>query len=148
MSQLRRVPRVLAASAVLVVSVGALAACGSGYDNSTTITTSASRSNGSSSAAGPEVKMVPSTKFDKTEITVDAGKPVTITVNSTDTGVRHNFALYKTKEDADAGKDPLAKTDICLAPCVRTVDVNLAAGEYFFHCDTHPSQMQGTLTAK
>ena len=92
--------------------------------------------------------MVPSIKFEKTEITIDAGKKVTISVNNTDTGMRHNFALYKTKADADADKDEIAKTDICTAPCKQTADVNLTAGEYFFHCDVHPSQMTGTLTAK
>src|SRR2546422_6969314 len=114
---------VMAIGAVLAVSGGgALAACGSHDHTSTTTTTSASsRSGGSSStAAGPEIKMVPSTKFENTDITVDAGKTVTITVNNTDTGVRHNFALYKTKEDADANNDELAKPDICTAPCVQT----------------------------
>ena len=92
--------------------------------------------------------MVPSTKFEKTDVTIDAGRTVTITVNNTDTGQRHNFSLYRTKEDADAAKDELAKTDICTAPCLQTADVNVTAGEYFFHCDVHPSQMTGTLTAK
>ena len=140
---------VMVIGAVLAVSGGALAACGSHDNTSTTTTSAASRSGGSSStAAGPEIKMVPSTKFENTDITVDAGKTVTITVNNQDTGVRHNFALYKTKEDADANNDELAKTDICTAPCVQTADVNLTAGKYFFHCDVHPSQMAGTLTAK
>lgn len=145
-----RFPSTMVIGAVLAVSVGALAACGSDNNTSTTTTTSAaSRSGGSSSAAaGPQIKMVPSTKFEKTDITIDGGKTVTITVNNTDTGVRHNFTLYKTKEDADANKDELAKTDICTAPCVQTADVNLTAGKYFFHCDVHPSQMTGTVTAK
>ncbi len=146
----RRFSSVLAVGAVLVVSLGAVTACGSDDNKSTaTITVAPRSSSGSSSAAaGPEVKMVPSTKFEKTEITIDAGKKVTITVNNTDTGMRHNFALYKTKADADADKDEIAKTDICTAPCKQTVDVNLTAGDYFFHCDVHPSQMTGTLTPK
>jgi len=150
MPQFPRRALALAASAVLVVSVSALTACGSDDNKSTTsITTAASRSSdGTSVAAGPEIKMIPSTKFEKTDITIDAGKTVTITVNNTDTGVRHNFALYKTKEYADAVRDELAKTEICTAPCKQTADVNLTAGKYFFHCDVHPSQMTGTLTAK
>ncbi|TMB70408.1 MAG: hypothetical protein E6J43_02025 [Chloroflexi bacterium] len=124
----------MAIGAVLAASLAALAACGSSNNTSTTTTSAASRSGGSSTATGPEVKMVPSTKFEKTDITIDAG--------------RTNFSLYKTKEDADAAKDELAKTDICTAPCLQTADVNVTAGEYFFHCDVHPSQMTGTLTAK
>jgi len=151
MPSIRRFPSILALGVVLAVSLGALAACG-GDDNksTTTITSAASRSSGASSSAtaGPEIKMVPTIKFEKTDITIDAGKTVTITVNNTDTGMRHNFALYKTKEDADADKDELAKTEICTGPCKQTADVNLTAGKYFFHCDVHPSQMMGTLTAK
>src|SRR6266542_80155 len=145
----RRFSSVLAVGTVLVVSLGAVTACGSDDNKSTaTITVAPRSSSGSSSAAaGPEVKMVPSIKFEKTEITIDAGKKVTITVNNTDTGMRHNFALYKTKADADADTNEIAKTDICPAPCKQTVDVNLTAGDYFFHCDVHPTQMMGTLTA-
>ena len=144
----RRLRSIMAIGAVLAASLAALAACGSSNNTSTTTTAAASRSGGSSTATGPEVKMVPSTKFEKTDITINAGRTVTITVNNTDTGQRHNFSLYKTKEDADAAKDELAKTDICTAPCLQTADVNVTAGEYFFHCDVHPSQMTGTLTAK
>src|SRR5438093_6437950 len=100
MPLIRRFPSVLAVGTVVIVSLGLLAACGSDDNKSTATTTSAaSRSAGgsASAAAGPEVKMVPSIKFEKTEITIDAGKKVTITVNNTDTGMRHNFALYKTK---------------------------------------------------
>jgi plastocyanin len=153
-------PRMLALGVVLIACLGVMAACGGDDEKSTTATTAA-RSSGaspstsggaasgsSSAAAGPEIKMVPSIKYDKTELTIDAGKTVTITVNNTDTGMRHNFALYKTKADADADKDEIASTDICTAPCKQTVDVKLAAGNYFFHCDVHPAQMTGTLTAK
>ncbi len=163
MPLMRRFPSVMAMGALLAVSLVALAACGSDDNKSTATTTAAasrsssassspaaSRSSAASSsaAAGPEVKMVPSIKFEKTSITIDAGKKVTITVNNTDTGMRHNFALYKTKADADADTNEIAKTDICPAPCKQTVDVNLTAGDYFFHCDVHPTQMMGTLTAK
>jgi plastocyanin len=169
MPLMRRFPSIVAMGALLAVSLVALAACGSDDNKSTATTTAAaSRSSGASSsaaatttaaasrsssatssvAAGPEVKMIPSIKFEKTAITIDAGKKVTITVNNTDTGMRHNFALYKTKADADASTNEIAKTDICTAPCIQTVDVNLTAGDYLFHCNVHPTQMMGTLTAK
>jgi len=149
MPSFRRLVGVVGIGLMLAVSLVALAACGSDDNTSTTGTMSAaSRSVGSTTAGGAEVKMAPSTKFEKTDITIDASKTVTITVNNTDTGLRHNFALYKSKEDADADKDELAKTEICTGPCVQTADVNLTPGQYFFHCDVHPSQMMGTLTAK
>ena len=55
---------VMVIGAVLAVSGGALAACGSHDHTSTSTTSAASRSGGSSStAAGPEIKMVPSTSL-------------------------------------------------------------------------------------
>jgi plastocyanin len=155
-----RLPRMLALGVVLIACLGVMAGCSSDDEKSTTATTAArssgaspaasggSTSGSASAAAGPEIKMVPTVKYDKTELNIDTAKPVTITVNNTDTGMRHNFALYKTKADADADKDEIASTDICTAPCKQTVDVNLTAGNYFFHCDVHPTQMMGTLTAK
>jgi plastocyanin len=102
----------------------------------------------SSAGAGLEIKMVAPMKFDKTELTIDANKPVTLTVNNTEDGVRHNFALYKSKADADADKDEIASSKICSGACKDTVELNLAPGKYFFHCDVHPVQMNGTLNAK
>jgi len=92
--------------------------------------------------------MVSPMKFDKTELTIDANKSVTLTVNNTEDGVRHNFALYKTKADADADKGEIASTKICSGPCKETVELNLTPGEYFFHCDVHPQQMTGKLVAR
>lgn len=102
----------------------------------------------SPSASTAEIKMVPTLKFDKTSLTIAAGKAVTLTVNNTDTGVQHNFALYKTKADADANTSELASTKICSGPCKDTVELNLTAGEYFFHCNVHPAQMTGKLNAQ
>lgn len=102
----------------------------------------------SPSASTAEIKMVPTLKFDKSSLTIDAGKAVTLTVNNTETGVQHSFALYKTKADADANKSELASTKTCNGPCKNTVELNLAAGEYFFHCAVHPTQMTGKLIAK
>jgi len=111
---------------------------------------SGTRSPSASSSAGAalEIKMVPSIKFDKTELTADAGKDVKLTVNNTDDGVRHNFVLYKTKADADADKNEIASSKVCNGPCKETLDLNLTPGEYYFHCSVHPQQMTGTLNAK
>jgi hypothetical protein len=92
--------------------------------------------------------MVASQKFDKTDLTIDANQPVMLTVNNTEDGVRHNFALYKTKADADADKDEIASTKICSGPCKESVELDLAPGSYFFHCDLHPQQMTGALNAR
>ena len=106
---------------------------------------------GETPAAGEntaEIKMIPSIRFDKSELTIAADTNVTITVENTDDGVAHSFAVYESEEGALGGEDPIAETEICTAPCVDTVTLNLSAGEYFFRCGVHPSQMTGTLIAK
>ena len=174
MLMLKHLPKVSLVACAALAVVLILTACGSdnksSASNTRTPSSSASRSAGASSSprtsssaaasgtrspsasssggAGPEIKMLSSLKFDKAELTIDANKPLTLTVNNTADGVRHNFALYKTKADADADKDEIASTKVCSGPCIDTVDLNLAPGNYFFHCDVHPQQMMGTLNAK
>ena len=135
------------------------AACGGGEEATPTATAaktpaataSPARSPGGSPTAGAttvDIKMVPSLKFDKTKLTIAADKNVTFTVDNTDTGISHNFAVFRSKADADAGMPPLAKTDTCAGPCKKPLPVKLAPGDYFFRCDLHPAQMTGTLTAQ
>ncbi len=85
-----------------------------------------------------EIRMLPGTTFSTGELSIAAGVDVTITADNTDG--THNFAAY-TAEDGEL----IGKTEICNAPCVDSVTLNLAAGEYFFRCEVHPSIMTGTL---
>jgi plastocyanin len=90
-----------------------------------------------------EIKMVPGNAFDTRELSIAADTDVTITADNTDG--THSFAVYNSDEDARSGEDPIGETEICGAPCVDSVSVNLAAGEYFFRCEVHPTIMTGTL---
>ncbi len=92
-----------------------------------------------------EIKMIPTIRFDRSELTIPADTNVTITVENADDGVAHNFAVYESEDAAVGGEDRIAETEICFGPCVRTLRVNLSAGEYFFRCEVHPSEMTGTL---
>lgn len=94
-----------------------------------------------------EIRMIPGIRFDRSELSIAADTNVTITVENADDGVPHNLAVYESEDDALGGEDPIAETEICTAPCVDTVTLNLSAGEYFFRCKIHPSQMTGTLIA-
>ena len=91
-----------------------------------------------------EIQMLPGTTFDKGELTIAAGVDVTITADNTDG--THNFAAYT--GDPGEGGELIDETEICSAPCVNSVSVNLAAGEYFFRCEVHPGIMTGTLTVQ
>ena len=97
-------------------------------------------------AATAEIKALAGTTFDTDELTIPAGTAVEITADITD-GF-HSFAVYESEDAAQNGEDPIAETESCSAPCTDTVTVNLAAGDYFFRCEVHPTQMTGTLTAE
>lgn len=99
---------------------------------------------GETPAAGgdtAEIQMLPGLTFDKSELTIAADTDVTITAENTDD--THNFAAYT--DDPGEGGELIDETEICSAPCVESVTVNLAAGEYFFRCEVHPTIMTGTL---
>lgn len=96
--------------------------------------------------ATAEIQMVAGTAFSTDELRVPASTPVTITADNTD-GF-HSFAVYESEAAAQNGEDPIAETETCGAPCKRTVEVNLSAGEHYFRCEVHPTQMTGTLTAQ
>ena len=142
----RRLSLLLLLAPVTLGILLVVAACGGGEEEEAGGETSVPRTTAAAPTYG--IKMVPTIKFDKTELTVPAGKEVAITADNTDDGVSHNFAVYKDRDAAEAGDDPLAATDICSGPCSETATINLNAGEYFFRCDVHPSQMTGTLTAE
>ncbi len=89
------------------------------------------------------IQMVPGHAFDTRELTIAAGVAVTITADNTD-GF-HSFAVYSSRDVAESGSGPITETETCNAPCVDSVSVNLAAGEYFFRCEVHPTIMTGTL---
>ena len=92
-----------------------------------------------------EVKMVPTLKFDVTEMTLPANTEVTVRADNQDGGVLHNWAAY----NDDTAAQEIAITDICSAPCVKEVTFTTPApGDYFFRCDLHPQQMTGTVTVE
>ena len=70
---------------------------------------------------------------------------MTIELDNQDQSIPHNFHLFR-------GSDPTAEsvgmTPVIAGPVVKTLDVQLDAGQYFFHCDVHPNQMKGTLVVR
>ena len=82
------------------------------------------------------------TTYDVTELTAPAGADVTLVFDNDDEGLQHNFALF---ESADALDDPIFEGDVITG--VDTIDYEFTApeepGTYFYHCDIHPTQMDG-----
>ena len=79
--------------------------------------------------------------FDKKVLTATAGSAVTIRFNNKDSGIPHNFALYKNAGAADM----IFQGDIITGPSRITYQFTAPStpGKYFFRCDVHPAMMFG-----
>jgi cytochrome c oxidase subunit 2 len=82
--------------------------------------------------------------FSPTELSAPAGAQVTV-VYLNDSSLPHNIRFFN---GADTSADSLASTDIKTGPGAEervTFSAPSQPGDYFFHCDVHPLQMQGFL---
>ncbi len=82
-------------------------------------------------------------KFDTDQLNLAAGS-VTITFQNQDTGVPHNFAIYRDQGYADK----VGATNITVGPDTQQLTVTLDPGTYYFRCDVHPTQMTGKVTVQ
>ena len=134
--------------AIAIVSV----ACGGGKGESaggggnTPIPTSPNPTESESTAPectpdGTELKIeAQNIAFDKDCLAAPADTAFTIEFDNQDAGVPHNVAISATDGT------PEFKGELVTGVEDTTYDVDaLAAGTYEFHCDVHPSQMQGTF---
>ncbi|MGH2660579.1 MAG: cupredoxin domain-containing protein [Actinomycetota bacterium] len=81
--------------------------------------------------------------FDTGTITLNAGQESTIAFTNDDAGVQHNIAMFPSESDL---ANPLFRGDLITGP--DTIDYTIPAldpGEFYFHCDVHPTQMTGTV---
>ena len=138
----RRTPLLLIALVATVFLASSLAACGGGGDGGGEDT---APTDGSENGA-QVVDIVSNTiAFDRSEIRVAGGDEITIRHDNQDTGMPHNFAIYKTSE----ANELVAATEIELGPVQQELTLEvLEPGEYFFRCDTHPTQMTGTFVVE
>jgi plastocyanin len=81
------------------------------------------------------------TAFDTDEIHLPADTPSKLAFDNEDP-FDHNLSIY---EDETASGEPLFRFDPFPGPETKTLNVPaLAEGEYYFHCDIHPT-MNGTV---
>jgi plastocyanin len=157
-----RLTRALAAGLLLAL---ALAGCGSGggpgwtYAPAPSATpvpsgapsgspaVSGSPSASPSGPAGATVTVVATTaaQFDTPELEVAADEPFTLVFDNRDATVQHNVVIH----NSDGSKVEMGDTSFFIGPETRTYQVPaLAAGEYPFMCEVHPTTMTGTLTVE
>ncbi len=114
-----------AAMALALVAIS-LAACGGG------------------APAGTIVIVATDNKFDKTELTVQANQPVTLTLENRGQAI-HNWHALNVK-DKD-GKE--IATNLLTGGQSQTITfVITQTGTFDYQCDVHPTEMRGKLTVQ
>ncbi len=117
-----------------------LTACGGGTKSETRATPTA----GGAAPAGAIVIVATDNKFDKTELTVQANQPVTLTLENRGQAV-HNWHVLNVK-DKD-GKE--IATNLLTGGQSQTITfVITQTGTFDYQCDVHPTEMRGKLTVQ
>lgn len=90
---------------------------------------------------GPQTVVAADLSFDTDTIELPADTASQLVLDNKDAGVPHNIAIFTD----DTLADVLFKGDLVTGPDQQTYEIPaLSAGEYFFHCDVHPS-MNGAV---
>ena len=92
-----------------------------------------------------QVVAVNAAAWETPELTVPADTPFTLEFDNQDPTVPHNVVI----QNPDGSKVDMGDTSFFTGPEVRTYEVPaLAANEYQFICEVHPTTMVGTLTVE
>ena len=118
-----RTSRLLMVSATVIVGAALTAGCGS------------DKGSGSSASDTTVTLKAQNTTYSPTDVSVKAGEKVTFAVTNGDQ-IEHNLTIKDLKVDKDVK-----------AGATEKATVTVPAGTYAFHCEYHPDQMKGTITA-
>jgi plastocyanin len=123
------------AMALALVAIALAAACGGGTKQETRATP------GGAAPAGAIVIVATDNKFDKTELTVRANQPVTLTLQNRGQAI-HNWHALNVK-DKD-GKE--ITTKLLSGGQSETITFTIVqTGTVEYICDVHPTEMRGKL---
>ncbi|HVT78760.1 MAG TPA: cupredoxin domain-containing protein [Acidimicrobiales bacterium] len=121
--------RILSTAAALVFTGVALAGCGSTSKSEDSAATTAAKSGTTLTLVAKNIA------FDQSTLSATAGDSVTFVIKNED-NTEHNLTIADLKVDKDAEAGKSAKQTV----------TNLKPGTYQYHCEYHPTQMNGTLT--
>jgi plastocyanin len=82
--------------------------------------------------------------FSPGAVTAEAGVDLTFAIANTGSAT-HTFTLYGDSDYSEAVEG--GDSGNIVSGTVGEFNLTLDEGEYFFRCEIHPSQMEGTLTA-
>jgi plastocyanin len=83
--------------------------------------------------------------FSTDALQVEADAPIDLEFDNQDPSVGHNVQIFDGPDDSAAS---LFQGEVITGPDETTYHVPpLAEGEFFFHCEVHPTTMTGTITA-
>ena len=87
--------------------------------------------------------------FDKPCYAAPANTAFTIDFNNQDAGTQHNVEIFTDQSATTRLGGATGPTDTITGPATTAYKVPaLKAGTYFFRCDIHPTQMNGTFVVK
>ena len=83
--------------------------------------------------------------FSTDALEVEANVPIDLEFDNQDPGVGHNVQIF---DGPDASATSLFQGEVITGPKETPYHVPpLSEGEFFFHCEVHPTTMTGTITA-
>jgi plastocyanin len=83
--------------------------------------------------------------FSTDALEVEAGVPIDLEFDNQDPSVGHNVQIFDGPDDSATS---LFQGQVITGPTQTTYHVPpLSEGEFFFHCEVHPTTMTGTITA-
>ena len=87
--------------------------------------------------------------FDKRSLSAGAGASVTLSFDNQDAGVIHNVAFYKSKGSVGTPLAQGSKGNLITGPAKEDLTFTAPGpGTYYFQCDVHPDQMNGSFIVK
>ncbi|MEO7666315.1 MAG: cupredoxin domain-containing protein [Dehalococcoidia bacterium] len=91
----------------------------------------------------PPIVVIEGLSYEPSEFTIAAGEESTIQIQNVDAR-DHTFTLYTDEEFTEAQGNGITLSEGDTVSLIDTFD----AGTYYFRCEFHPTQMQGSFTAE
>ena len=118
-------------------------AAGNGGDASAAASAGADGGSGAEVSGGTVEVTADDLAFSVDTITAPAGESFTVTFTNNE-AVPHNFSVY-----TEEGGEEIAVGNVINEGETDEITIDgLEAGEYFFVCDVHPTEMTGTLVVE